>query len=172
MIGAPPPRDLEVRRARPAEADAIARLNNFFADQHLMLPRTPGMIALAIDDYLVAVDDRGRVLGCGALKEYSPSVAEVAAIAVSPDAQGLGLGRRIVCAVEELATKRGIPEVFALTLEPQFFEALGYVRVDRARFPEKIRRDCIACPRRFACNETCFAKPLRERADERWEAAA
>jgi N-acetylglutamate synthase-like GNAT family acetyltransferase len=144
---------LRLRPARPAEADAIAQLNNYFADQHLMLRRTPAMITLAIDDYLVAVDDHERVLGCGALKEYSPSVAEVAAIAVSPHAQGQGLGRRIVTAVENLARKRGIPEVFALTLEPQFFEALGYQRVDRARYPEKIRRDCIGCARRFACNE-------------------
>ena len=161
-----------VRRAQITEADAIARLNNFFADRDLMLWRTPEMISLAIDDYLVAVDDRGRVLACGALKEYSPSIAEVAAIAVSPDAQGLGLGRRIVGAVEELALKRAIPEVFALTLEPKFFEALGYQRVDRARFPEKIRRDCIGCARRFACNETCFAKPLRDLIDDRLDAAA
>jgi len=161
-----------VRRALPAEADAIARLNNFFADQHLMLPRTAGMISLAIDDYVVAVDSRGTVLGCGALKEYSPSIAEVAAIAVSPDAQGLGLGRQIVEAVENLARKRGIPEVFALTLEPKFFEALGYLRMDRARYPEKIRRDCIGCARRFACNETCFAKPLRDLIDDQLDAAA
>ena len=163
--------ELTVRAARASEVDEIARLNNFFADQHLMLRRTPAMIALALDDYLVAVDQRGRVLGCGALKEYSPSIAEVAAIAVSPEAQGQGLGSRIVRAVEELARKRGVPEVFVLTLEPQFFEGLGYVRVDRARYPEKIRRDCIGCARRFACNETCFAKPLRE-ADEQLEAAA
>jgi amino-acid N-acetyltransferase len=163
---------LQVRSARAGDVDAIAQLNNFFADQHLMLRRTPAMIALAIDDYLVAVDDRGRILGCGALKEYSPSIAEVAAIAVSPDAQGSGLGRRIVEAVEELARKRGVPEVFALTLEPKFFEALGYARVDRARYPEKIRRDCIGCARRFACNETCFAKPLRDLVDHRLELAA
>jgi N-acetylglutamate synthase-like GNAT family acetyltransferase len=163
---------LTVRPARFAEADAIARLNNHFADQHLMLRRTPEMIGLAIADYLVAVDARGRVLACGALKEYSPSVAEVAAIAVSPDAQGLGLGRRIVLAVEDLARKREIPEVFALTLEPRFFEALGYQRVDRARYPEKIRRDCIGCARRFACNETCFAKPLVAAAAEALDAAA
>lgn len=163
---------LRLRPARASEADDIALLNNFFADQHLMLRRTPGMIALAIDDYLVAVDEHGRILGCGALKEYSPSVAEVAAIAVSPDAQGRGLGRRIVTAVEELARKRGIPEVFALTLEPQFFEALGYQRVDRARYPEKIRRDCIGCARRFACNETCFAKKLRDFGDDHLDAAA
>jgi N-acetylglutamate synthase-like GNAT family acetyltransferase len=164
--------DVIIRRAVATEADEIARLNNYFADQALMLRRTPDMISIAIDDYVVAVDGRGRILGCGALKEYSPSIAEVAAIAVSPSAQGLGLGRRIVDAVEALARKRGVPEVFALTLEPQFFEALGYQRVDRARYPEKIRRDCIGCARRFACNETCFAKPLRDAATERWEAAA
>jgi hypothetical protein len=38
-------------------------------------------VGLAIDDYVVAVTPRGAVVGCGALKEYSPSVAEVAAIA-------------------------------------------------------------------------------------------
>lgn len=165
-------RRVVVRPATSSEADAIARLNNFFADQHLMLRRTPEMIALNVDDYLVAADERGTILGCGALKEYSPSVAEVAAIAVAREAQGLGLGRRIVDAVEALARKRGIPEVFALTLEPEFFEALGYLRVDRARYPEKIRRDCIGCARRFACNETCFAKPLRDVADEALDAAA
>ena len=163
--------DLVIRGAQAAEVDQIARLNNFFADQHLMLRRTPQMIALALDDYLVAVDSRGRVVGCGALKEYSPSIAEVAAIAVAPEAQGHRLGSRIVRAVEELARKRGVPEVFALTLEPAFFEALGYQRVDRARYPEKIRRDCIGCARRFACNETCFAKPLPDSESE-LEAAA
>lgn len=164
--------EAEIRAARPPEADAIARLNNYFAEQNLMLRRTPEMIGMAMDDYVVAVDGRGRVLACGALKEYSPSVAEVAAIAVSPDAHGMGLGRRIVDAVESLARKRGIPEVFALTLEPGFFEALGYQRVDRARYPEKIRRDCIGCARRFACNETCFAKSLRDLIEEPLDVAA
>jgi len=162
----------QIRRALVGEADAISRLNNFFADQHVMLRRTAEMIATGIDDYIVAVDDHGRILACGALKEYSPSLAEVAAVAVAPDAQGLGLGRSIVNAVETLARQRGIPEVFALTLEPKFFEALGYSRVDRARYPEKIRRDCIGCARRFACNETCFAKPLGVLAQELLEVAA
>ena len=161
-----------IRGATVADAEAIARLNNRFADQHLMLRRTPEMIALACDDYVVAVDERGHILACGALKEYSPSLAEVAAIAVAPEAQGSGLGRRIVAAVEDLARKRGIPEVFALTLAPAFFEAMEYHRVDRARYPEKIRRDCIGCARRFACNETCFAKSLRDLHVEGLPAAA
>lgn len=150
-----------IRRARESDAEAIARLIAVFAAEALMLRRTPEMVALAIDDYVVGVDATGRIVACGALKEYSPSVAEIAAIAVSRDVHGGGVGKRIVGAVEMLALKRGIYDVFALTLQPEFFAAIGYQRVDRARYPEKIRRDCLACSRRFACNETCFAKNLR-----------
>ena len=152
--------DLFVRRARPGDAVAISRLNNTFANEGQMLKRSPETIALAIDDYLVVQNSVGELLACGALKEYSPSVAEVAAIAVSREAHGKGLGKAIVRAVEDLARKRGIYDVFALTLQPEFFAAIGYQRVDRARYPEKIRRDCLACARRFACNEICFARNL------------
>jgi N-acetylglutamate synthase-like GNAT family acetyltransferase len=152
--------DLRVRRARPQDAVAISRLNNTFADEGQMLRRTPEMIALAIDDYVVVQNGAGELLACGALKEYSPSVAEVAAVAVAREAHGLGLGRAIVGEVEALARMRGIYDIFALTLEPEFFARLGYQRVDRARYPEKIRRDCLGCARRFACNEICFAKKL------------
>jgi N-acetylglutamate synthase-like GNAT family acetyltransferase len=152
--------DVFVRRARPQDAVAISRLNNTFANEGQMLLRTPDMIALAIDDYVVVQGPSGEILACGALKEYSPSVAEIAAIAVSRDARGQGLGRAIVRAVEDLARMRGIYDVFALTLQPEFFAAIGYQRVDRARYPEKIRRDCLGCVRRFACNEICFAKNL------------
>jgi N-acetylglutamate synthase-like GNAT family acetyltransferase len=150
-----------IRRARESDAEAISRLIAVFAAEALMLKRTPEMVALTIDDYVVAVTPRGEIVACGALKEYSPSVAEVAAIAVSRDVHGCGVGKAIVNAVEALALKRGVYDVFALTLQPAFFSAIGYERVDRARYPEKIRRDCLGCSRRFACNEICFAKNLR-----------
>ena len=153
--------DIVIRRARAEDAEAVSRLIAVFADEALMLRRTPEMVELAIDDYVVGVTRRGDIVACGALKEYSPSVAEVAAIAVSRDVHGCGVGRAIVDAVEALALKRGIYDVFALTLQPAFFSAIGYQRIDRARYPEKIRRDCLSCARRFACNEICFAKNLR-----------
>ncbi len=139
----------------------MARLIGEFADEALMLRRTPQMIEQSIDDYFVAIRGDREIVACGALREYSPSVAEIAAIAVSRDTHGCGVGRAIVHAVEQLALKRGVFDVFALTLQPAFFSAIGYQRVDRARYPEKIRRDCLACARRFACNEVCFAKNLR-----------
>jgi amino-acid N-acetyltransferase len=98
--------DLVVRCARPQDATAIARLNNTFADEGQMLRRTPEMISLALDDYLVVQNTAGELLACGALKEYSPSVAEVAAIAVAKEAHGKGLGRAIVLAAEARHLRR------------------------------------------------------------------
>jgi hypothetical protein len=59
------------------------------------------------------------------------------------------------------ARMSGIDELFALTLTAGFFESVGYVVTERARYPEKIRRDCASCPRRFGCNEVCVARMLR-----------
>ena len=66
-----------------------------------------------------------------------------------------GWGARSSSVFETLARRRGIAELFALTLTPGFFESAGYEIVERARFPEKIRRDCTGCARRFGCAEIC-----------------
>src|SRR5918911_2116168 len=149
-----------LRGAQRADVADIAALINGFAAEGVMLPRSSESIALSLDDFVVAADERGRVLACGALKEYSPSLAEVASLAVAREAHGQGLGRAVLLRVEELARVRGIRELFALTLTPRFFESAGYAEVDRAHYPEKMRRDCFGCPRRFGCAEVCVRRVL------------
>ena len=51
-----------IRRARPSDAERIARLIGVFAAEALMLKRTPEMVELAIDDYVVGVTRRGEDL--------------------------------------------------------------------------------------------------------------
>lgn len=136
----------------------MVALINGYAAEGIMLPRTLESVVTSLDDFVVAVDDRGTVLGCGALKEYSPSLAEVSSLAIVREAHGTGLGKQIVRSVEELARKRGIDDLFALTLAPAFFESAGYVVQDRALYPEKIRRDCLRCPRRIRCDEVCVGR--------------
>ena len=55
--------DVVIRRARLEDVDAMARLIGEFADEALMLRRTPEMIELAIDDYFVAVRRGREVVG-------------------------------------------------------------------------------------------------------------
>lgn len=144
-----------LRQARETDVSQIVTLVNGYAAEAIMLYRTPESVRMTLQDFVVAVDADNRVMGCGALKEYSPSLAEVASVAVAREAHGHGVGTLVVQAVELLAQKRGIDELFALTVTPKFFEASGYGVVDRASYPEKIRRDCLKCPRRIQCPEYC-----------------
>ncbi len=152
---------ISLRMAQPADVAAIVALVNGYASDAVMLPITAERVTMGLDDFVVAADVRGRVRACGALTEYSPSLAEVASLAVARDAHGGGLGRRVVAELEALARMRGIDELFALTMTAAFFEAVGYVVTERTRYPEKIRRDCASCARRFGCNEICVSRMLR-----------
>lgn len=168
-LASPRATQVRVRPASACDVGAILDLVNGFAAERVMLPRTAASVEESLDSFVVATDQLDRVLACGALKEYSPSLAEVASVAVAEHAHGLGLGREIVAAVESLARHRGVPELFALTLTPAFFERLGYSVSDRALYPEKVRRDCLGCSRRAACAEVCVTRVLaRSSSDAEW----
>jgi N-acetylglutamate synthase-like GNAT family acetyltransferase len=152
---------ISLRMAQPVDVAPIVSLVNGYASDSVMLPITEDRVVLALEDFIVAVDVRGRVRACGALKEYSPSLAEVASLAVARDAHGGGIGKRVVAELEALARMRGIEELFALTMTAGFFQSIGFVITERARYPEKIRRDCTSCARRFGCAEVCVARVLR-----------
>ena len=136
---------LVARKASVADVEQVAALVNGFAAEDIMLPRTPEQVLAGVDSYVVVRDVRGRVLACAALREYSPSLAELVSVAVAREAHGRGLGSVVVAAVERLAVKRGFDGVFAHTLSPGFFEANGYVTVDRGLFPEKQARPTTSC---------------------------
>ena len=137
-----------VRRATAADAWAISALVGGYAAEDVMLPRTPEQVLLEVDSYVVATTAHGRLLACAALREYSPSLAELVSLAVAREAHGHGLGRVMVAEVERLAAKRGFTSVFAHTLSPAFFEAVGYAPAERSRFPEKHARPHTTCVHR------------------------
>ncbi len=105
-----------------------------------MLPRTTEEVALELDNYVVTSDTDGRVLACAAIYEYSPSVAELASVAVDETMIGNGLGTQAVLAAERLAIGRGFEELFAMSLAGAFFESLGYAETPLAGYPEKLAR--------------------------------
>lgn len=150
------------RAAAVGDVEQIVALVGEFAAEDVMLPRTAEQVLAALADYRVVRDARGRVLACAALREYSPSLAEVVSVAVCRDAQGQGLGRVVVEAVERLAVARGFDDVFAHTLNLPFFRAIGYAAVDRARFPEKRARP----------HTTCVWRSLEEQPGTSWSVAA
>ncbi len=153
-----------LRLAAPTDADvaAISALNNLFAPDGLTLPRSPEFVEAHLPSYRVVRDADGRVVGCVALDEYTPSLAELVSLAVHPDAQGRGLGRVLIRAAVRLAEQRGYDELFAVSFADTLFLSEGFGPSSIDAYPEKraryakISRSEVAMAKKF-----CFTRRLR-----------
>lgn len=116
---------VKVRSAAAADVEAIVALIDLNVPSGELLPRTADFVTLNADHFLVA-ERNGRVVGCVHLEEYAPSLAEVRSLAVSPDAQGAGVGVALVEALERLARVRGYTTLFAVSNSGDFFRRRGY----------------------------------------------
>lgn len=150
-----------VRAATIADMLQVEPMINRFAAQNLMLPKTREQLVRLFREFVVAVDEHGRVLGCGGLRIFSPTLAEVISLAVDPATQGMGIGGRIVDQLMEDAEELGIDTVFALTLRDNFFHRLGFRTVPKEMFPAKVWSDCRNCPKLHACDEIAVVKEVR-----------
>ena len=91
-------RTTRIGAANETDIAMLVSLNNRYAASGLTLVRTPEFAANHLSDYRVLRDATGGILGCIALDEYSPSVAEIISLAVDADAHGLGHGRALIAA--------------------------------------------------------------------------
>lgn len=148
------------RAATVADMPRLAPLINGFAERGLMLPKTPDQLCRLFREFVVATDAAGNLLGCAALRVYSPQLAEVASLAVAEAAQGLGVGRSLVARLEDEAAHLQIGTLFALTLQDVFFHRLGYRTVPKEMFPLKVWADCRSCSKLHACDEIAVVKEV------------
>lgn len=149
-----------VRPAQVADMLQVEPLINGFAGKELMLPKTIEQLSRHFREFVVAEDADGKILGCAALRVYTPQLAELGSLAVDEGAHGLGVGRKLVEAIEAEAAKIGIGTVFALTLQDVFFHKLGYRTVPKEMFPLKVWADCRACPKLHKCDEIAVVKEV------------
>lgn len=149
-----------VRSARITDMLQVEPLINGFAEQNLMLPKTREQLVRLFREFVVAVDPDGRVLGCGGLRIFSDTLAEIISLAVDESAHGLGIGGMVVERLVEDARELGIQSIFALTLRDGFFHRLGFRTVPKEMFPAKVWADCRNCPKLYACDEIAVVKEL------------
>ena len=147
---------LVVRPAQLSDIPALLRLINGYASQAVMLPRTELELCESLRDFLVATD-HGELAGCGALHFYTPHMAELRSLAVSPDKTRSGVGQKVSLALLDEARRIGVDVVFVFTYVPRFFERLGFRGVDRGALPLKTWKDCLRCPMFHACDEIALA---------------
>ena len=81
--------------------------------------------------FLIALDDAGTPLGCGALRQLDDTSAEIKRMYVEPQARGTGVATAVLRALEQAAADRGWTTVKLETGPAQpdairFYEREGY----------------------------------------------
>ena len=150
---------MEVRHAKISDGETISALINSHAERDRMLFRSKADIYKNLQAFTVAEVD-GRVMGCCALEVVWSDLAEIKSLAVDEANTGRGVGKALVSAAIEQAGELGVAKVFALTLEPDFFEKMGFGIVEKDALPMKVWSDCARCPKQDDCDEIAVVKTV------------
>ncbi len=101
----------------------------------------------------IVAEEGGQVVGCCALQVLWEDLAEIKSLAVDEAFFGKGIGRALVSGSMDKARGLGLAKVFTLTMEPAFFEKLGFVQVEKDTLPMKVWSDCTYCSKQDHCDE-------------------
>ena len=155
-----------IRKAKLKDAPAIHALLKSWADKDLLIGRSLSDICDNLRDFFV-YEQRGRVIGCGALHLTWIDLAEIRSVAVDPRAHRAGIGTALVEACLADARTLGVPRVFILTFAPKFFTRFGFRRVPKETFPHKIWVECVGCKYFPDCKEVAMALRLKAKPNGR-----
>jgi N-acetylglutamate synthase-like GNAT family acetyltransferase len=117
--------EIKIRTATEADILDIEALIEPFVEYGTLLGRTYDELEDLLPTMFVAEVD-GRIVGCAALEVYSRKLAELRSLAVAPEMQGTGIGKKLVQAVIDLAKEKDILEVITVTSADQFFMNCGF----------------------------------------------
>jgi amino-acid N-acetyltransferase len=140
------------RRATVKDAAQIQTLVMQYAKKDELLPRSLNEIYENIRDFVV-IEKKGKLIACGALHVCWEDLSEVKSLVVSARNKRKGYGGLIVRRLLEDAAVLGVPKVFALTYQVEFFKAMGFKQVSMNSLPKKIWVDCVKCVKFNNCNE-------------------
>ena len=148
-----------IRKAQVQDVKAINALIANFAEHDRMLFRSVANLFETLQTFTVA-EDNGQIVGCCAVEVIWADLAEVKSLAVESGVQGKGVGRLLVEEAIQQTRDLGVPRLFALTLEPGFFEKLDFQQVDMASLPMKVWSDCARCPKQDHCDEIAMVRVI------------
>lgn len=124
-----------IRPMRREDVPEVLRIMEPAIQQKILLQRDEEHLISQIEHYAV-YDSDGAVRGCCALLPCGEASAEIAALAVDENFSHLGIGSKLINWWIREAKVRKLSALFLLTTQTSdFFESLGFVRVDAENLP-------------------------------------
>lgn len=115
-----------VRRARTGDVPGIQKLVESLVQRRILLGKETVTFYESVQEFRIAEDREGNLIGCGALHVMWSDLAEVRTLAVGESWLGKGVGRALLARLEEDARELGLSRLFCLTFEVPFFERNGF----------------------------------------------
>lgn len=115
-----------IRPARTPDVPAMLELMEPLVEQRILLGKERVTLYEAIQEFLVALDEAGRIIGFGALHVFWEDLGEVRTLATGDEWRGRGIGHALLEALEDRARGIGLSRLFCLTFEVGFFERHGF----------------------------------------------
>ena len=115
-----------VRRARTSDVPAIQALIEPLVNRRILLGKDRVVFYEAVQEFRVAEDESGALIGCGALHVMWDDLGEVRTLAVAEGWLRQGVGRGILNRIETDARELGLARLFCLTFETDFFGRNGF----------------------------------------------
>ncbi len=130
-----------LREASVDDVGGILQLIEPFEKDGTLVKRGRTEIERDIGNYTVIEHD-GVIFACAALYPYPETrCGEMAALTVSPQAQGQGDGERVLKRIEQRARAAGLESIFVLTTRTtHWFLKRGFVRAEAESLPEARKR--------------------------------
>jgi amino-acid N-acetyltransferase len=115
-----------VRPARTSDIPAIQALVEPLVQRRILLGKERVVFYEAVQEFRVATDDAGILIGCGALHVMWEDLGEVRTLAVADEWLHRGVGHAILNDIESAAGVLGLTRLFCLTFETGFFSRHGF----------------------------------------------
>ncbi|KAH6759876.1 N-acetyl-l-glutamate synthase 1 [Perilla frutescens var. frutescens] len=130
-----------MRVATVADLDGIKQLLLPLEEAGTLIKRNEEELLKALESIIV-VEREGQIIACGALYPFfDEKRGEVAAIAVSPECRGQGLGDKLLDYIEKKASSLGLQMLFLLTTRTaDWFVRRGFCECSIEYIPEERRR--------------------------------
>lgn len=121
--------EFKIRPARTSDIPAIEALLQPYVDRRILLGKERVTLYEAVQEFVIAEDKDGTVIGCGALHVMWDDLGEIRTLAVAEEQLRRGVGHAIVSNLEERARALGLNRLFCLTFETTFFARHGYTEI-------------------------------------------
>ena len=116
---------LVFREATMEDLSHVQTLLEPFVVQRLLLPRTPGELAVLMQHAFVATKN-DFVIGFSAIEIYSQKLAEIQCLAGDHAYHGQGIGKQLVAKCVTRAREHNVLEVMAISASDEFLKQCGF----------------------------------------------